>query len=104
MTSALHGPLRAGFTQASHAGWWIVAGCGTAVLLIGLLTSGRWARATAARTAERLMSDEAEDPGHRALTASSAGPSGPGSAGGGRRVPISEKTAPWSSLTMAIRP
>src|SRR6516164_8614469 len=62
VTSALHGPLRAGFTQASHVGWWIVAGCGTAVLLIGLLTTGRWARATAARTAERIMSDEARMP------------------------------------------
>jgi EmrB/QacA subfamily drug resistance transporter len=62
VTSALHGPLRAGFTQASHAGWWLVAGCGTAVLLIGLLTTGRWARATAARTAERIVSDEARIP------------------------------------------
>jgi hypothetical protein len=62
VTSALHGPLRAGFTQASHVGWWVVAGCGTAVLLIGLLTTGRWARATAARTAERIMSDEARVP------------------------------------------
>jgi len=62
VTSALHGPLRAGFTQASHVGWWVVAGCGTAVLLIGLLTTGRWARATAARTAERIMSDEARIP------------------------------------------
>jgi EmrB/QacA subfamily drug resistance transporter len=62
VTSALHGPLQAGFTQASHVGWWVIAGCGTAVLLIGLLTSGRWARATAARTAERIMSDEAMIP------------------------------------------
>jgi len=62
VTSALHGPLRTGFTQASPLGWWIVAGCGTAVLLIGLLTTGRWARATAARTAERIMSDEARIP------------------------------------------
>jgi len=62
VTSALHGPLRAGFTQASHVGWWVVAGCGTAVLLIGLLTSGRWARGTATRNAERIMSDEARIP------------------------------------------
>jgi EmrB/QacA subfamily drug resistance transporter len=57
VASALHGPLRAGFTQASHAGWWIIAGCGAAVLLIGLLTSGRWARATATRTAESITAD-----------------------------------------------
>lgn len=60
--SALHGPLRAGFTQASQAAWWIVTGCSAAVLLIGLLTTGRWALGTAARTAERIMADEARVP------------------------------------------
>jgi EmrB/QacA subfamily drug resistance transporter len=59
VTSALHGPLRTGFTQASQAGWWIVTGCSAAVLLIGLLTTGRWALATAARNAERIMADDA---------------------------------------------
>jgi hypothetical protein len=59
VTSALHGPLRTGFTQASHVGWWIVTGCSAAVLLIGLLTTGRWALATAARNAERIMADDA---------------------------------------------
>ena len=53
--SALAGPFRTGFAQASHVGWWIVAGCGLAVLLVGLLTSGRWARQTAQQTADRLM-------------------------------------------------
>jgi EmrB/QacA subfamily drug resistance transporter len=62
VASALHGPLRVGFTQASHAGWWIITGCAAAVLLIGLVTSGRWALATAARTAERITSDEARIP------------------------------------------
>jgi EmrB/QacA subfamily drug resistance transporter len=53
--SSLHGTFRAGFTQASHVGWWIIAGCGAAVLVTGLVTSGPWARRTAARTAEELM-------------------------------------------------
>ena len=53
--SALHGPLRLGFANASHVGWWILAGCGVAILLLGLATSGRWARGTAERTADRLM-------------------------------------------------
>jgi EmrB/QacA subfamily drug resistance transporter len=53
--SALAGSFRAGFPAATHAGWWIVTGCGVAVLLLGLLTSGRWARGTAQRTADRLM-------------------------------------------------
>jgi hypothetical protein len=53
--SAMVGSFKVGFPEASHVGWWIVTGCGAAVLLVGLLTSGRWARGTAQRTADRLM-------------------------------------------------
>lgn len=42
------------FVDASKPAWWILAGCGLSVLLVGALTSGRWARETARRTAERL--------------------------------------------------
>jgi EmrB/QacA subfamily drug resistance transporter len=62
VTSALVGPFGTAFTSASHVGWWIVTGCGAAVLAVGMLTSGRWARATAARTAGRLMLDEPRIP------------------------------------------
>jgi EmrB/QacA subfamily drug resistance transporter len=62
VTSALVGPFGTAFTSASHVGWWIVTGCGAAVLAVGMLTSGRWARATAARTAGRFMSDEPRIP------------------------------------------
>jgi len=62
VTSALIGPFAIAFVPASHIGWWIVTGCGAAVLIVGLLTTGRWARATAARTAASLMSDEAKIP------------------------------------------
>jgi EmrB/QacA subfamily drug resistance transporter len=55
VVSALVGPFRTGFAPASHAGWWIMTACGGAVLVLGLLTSGRWARGTAQRTADRLM-------------------------------------------------
>jgi Na+/melibiose symporter-like transporter len=58
VTSALVGSLPHGFAVASHVGWWIVTGCGLLVLVVGMLTSGRWARATADRTAGRLMSGE----------------------------------------------
>jgi EmrB/QacA subfamily drug resistance transporter len=54
VTSSLHGAFRAHFTQATHAGWWIIAGCGAAVLLVGAASSGRWARATAAQAAQTL--------------------------------------------------
>jgi EmrB/QacA subfamily drug resistance transporter len=62
VTSALAGPFGTAFASASRVGWWIVTGCGAAVLAVGMLTSGRWARATAARTAGRLMSDEPRIP------------------------------------------
>jgi EmrB/QacA subfamily drug resistance transporter len=54
VVSRLHGPLGAGFAEASRAGWWIISGCGLAVLLVGVLTTGRWARATAATVAAGL--------------------------------------------------
>ncbi|MGW2219690.1 MFS transporter [Nonomuraea sp. NPDC001684] len=54
VTSAVAGPFAAGFPQASHIGWWIVAGCGLAILLLGILTTTGWARRSATRTAERL--------------------------------------------------
>ena len=60
VTSVMVGPMRTGFTAASHVGWWIITGCGLVVLVVGLVTSGRWARRTAARTADRLMSEEEE--------------------------------------------
>src|SRR5262249_42508527 len=60
--SALHGPFRLGFADASHVGWWIIAGCGAAILLLGLVTSGRWARGTAERTASLLILPAARVP------------------------------------------
>jgi hypothetical protein len=56
------GPLRTGFASASHVGWWIIAGCGVVVLAVGLLTSGRWARQTAERTAAKFAPDAARVP------------------------------------------
>jgi len=49
LAASMRGSLRAGFVPAAHAGWWILAGCGYAVLLIGLVCTTQWARATAAR-------------------------------------------------------
>ena len=42
--------IQAEFSQASHAGWWIVAGCGAAVFVLALATTGRWAARSAARS------------------------------------------------------
>ncbi|MFC5216916.1 MFS transporter [Streptomyces coerulescens] len=49
------------FVSAAVPGWWILTGCGLTVLVVGALTSGRWARRTAERTAERLDSAEVRE-------------------------------------------
>ncbi|MEV5843142.1 MFS transporter [Streptomyces sp. NPDC051985] len=49
---------RTTFVTAARPGWWILAGCGLAVLTLGALTNGRWARTTADRAAQRLQSAE----------------------------------------------
>jgi EmrB/QacA subfamily drug resistance transporter len=54
VVGAVAGTVGAGFVQASHTGWWIIAGAGATVFGIGLATTTRWARLTAARTARRL--------------------------------------------------
>lgn len=51
------------FVDASKPAWWIITGCGLAVLLVGALTSGRWARETARRTAARLEAPAAAGAG-----------------------------------------
>jgi high-affinity Fe2+/Pb2+ permease len=51
-------PYRGSFVSAARPGWWILAGCGLAVLVLGLLSSGRWARRTAERTAASLETAE----------------------------------------------
>jgi EmrB/QacA subfamily drug resistance transporter len=56
--AVLGAALAAGFHDGA---WWIITGCGAAVLVLGTLTTGRWAKATAARTAELLITPEAED-------------------------------------------
>ncbi|MGW2635625.1 MFS transporter [Streptomyces sp. NPDC001348] len=52
---------RTGFVSAARPGWWILTACGLAILALGALTSGRWARGTAERTARRLQSNEVRE-------------------------------------------
>ncbi|GAA3577433.1 MFS transporter [Kribbella ginsengisoli] len=56
LTARLTGPLETGFVSAARLGWYIIACCGVLVLVFGLITSGRWARATAARVANQMES------------------------------------------------
>ena len=55
--TSLSGAIGPRFAAASHAGWWIIAGAGFAVLVIGVLTTSPWANETATRTAERLQEE-----------------------------------------------
>jgi len=48
VVSGLSGAAAQHFAEASRTGWWILFGCGLAVLALGLATTGRRARATAA--------------------------------------------------------
>ncbi|WP_406493988.1 MFS transporter [Streptomyces sp. NBC_00846] len=59
-----------GFVDASKPAWWILSGCGLSVLLVGALTSGRWARETARRTAERLEASAGAAAGDQASASS----------------------------------
>jgi MFS family permease len=45
---------RLNFATASRAGWWVLSGCGLAVLVLGVVATSARARATAQRTAEAL--------------------------------------------------
>jgi EmrB/QacA subfamily drug resistance transporter len=55
-SDAVSGSFSHHFISSDTVAWWVVAGFGFVVLILGYVTSGRWARATADRTAERLRS------------------------------------------------
>jgi EmrB/QacA subfamily drug resistance transporter len=48
------GAIGRNFATATHPAWWIIVGLGAAILVLGLLTTTRWADETALRTAERF--------------------------------------------------
>src|SRR6185437_916718 len=48
------GSLGPGFVAAARPGWWIIAGCGVLVAVLGLVTTGAWAAGTASAVADRL--------------------------------------------------
>ncbi|MFE9449477.1 MFS transporter [Streptomyces sp. NPDC006739] len=54
-------PYKDVFVSAARPAWWILTACGLAVLVLGAVSSGRWARRTAERTAQRLESDEVRE-------------------------------------------
>ena len=58
VTARIHGSLAAGFVEASHLGWWIIAACGVLIVVLGLVTTGRWAQDTSRRAAALLNPEE----------------------------------------------
>jgi EmrB/QacA subfamily drug resistance transporter len=63
--SLVAGGTGVGFVGASHAAWAVIAGCGVAVLLLGLVSTGHWALGTAKRNGERLAQEPGEVPDDR---------------------------------------
>ena len=57
---SLAGALGRGFAGATHPGWWIIAGLGLAVLVLGFVTTSAWAHGTARATAERFPGADAD--------------------------------------------
>ena len=55
--TAIHGNRGDELPVASHPGWWVIAGCGLAVLVLGVLTTTGWAARTADSVAG-LFDDE----------------------------------------------
>jgi MFS family permease len=47
LTARLVGSLESGFVDAASLCWYIIAGCGVVVLVLGLITTTAWARRTA---------------------------------------------------------
>ena len=60
-TARVVGDFRSGFPAASHVGWWILTGCALAVLILGVLTTGRGRGPPPTRAAERLREPAAAE-------------------------------------------
>jgi EmrB/QacA subfamily drug resistance transporter len=68
---AISGAVGPGFAAATHAAWWISAGLGALCLVLGVLTTTRWAENTARHTAELFRDEEPPSVGRPGRAASS---------------------------------
>jgi EmrB/QacA subfamily drug resistance transporter len=55
---AISSSIGRGFAAATHPAWWVIVAFGAAILVLGLLTTTRWADQTARRTARYLSESE----------------------------------------------
>jgi EmrB/QacA subfamily drug resistance transporter len=60
ITGSLIAGSQLGFVSASHAAWAVITGCGVAVLLLGLGSTGTWAKRTAEDTRLLLLENPRE--------------------------------------------
>jgi EmrB/QacA subfamily drug resistance transporter len=60
LATSLRGSMHEGFLSAAHAGWWVMAGCGYAVLLLGLISTTGWAKATVIRAGGGVTTTRSE--------------------------------------------
>ncbi len=58
VTGAIIAGSPVGFLHASRTAWGVVAGCGVMVVLLGMVSTGRWALAIAERNGSRVAGDE----------------------------------------------
>jgi EmrB/QacA subfamily drug resistance transporter len=61
VSSSLSNSGHLNFAVASRAGWWVLAGCGAVVLVLGLVATSGWALETARRTAEAINPEFLEE-------------------------------------------
>lgn len=69
LAAGLHGPLAAGFASATRPAWWIAAAMGACVFVLALVTTGRTARASAARAAALIETADGPVPAQPAPAA-----------------------------------
>jgi EmrB/QacA subfamily drug resistance transporter len=50
------------FATATHPAWWVLVGCGVAILALGLASTGGWAESTTRRTADLFVEHAADAP------------------------------------------
>jgi EmrB/QacA subfamily drug resistance transporter len=60
--AAVGSQIGVNLASASHPAWWLIAGCGVSVLVIGAASTGRWAQRTARQCAEKLDEEAAAQP------------------------------------------
>jgi EmrB/QacA subfamily drug resistance transporter len=77
INSGVSGSMSGGLASASHAAWWLLTGCGVAIVVLGLLTTSRRARASAVAVAA-LFEREGETPAVPAVLGSSGARPGSG--------------------------